>query len=134
MATHCLPFGWKLSPTLCQRVLGAFVVFARVQDVAVLVYLDDAIVIGTGRVRMGARAAVGVNTLRRAGAVISLNSQLEPVQNHGWLGKDIDPHSGTSRTAGGASDASCAHSLWLAVGAMWTAEVGAIPGKGSVVV
>ena len=37
LAFRCLPFGWKFSPILCQRVLEALVASARVRDVVVLV-------------------------------------------------------------------------------------------------
>ena len=90
LAFRCLPFGWKYSPLLCQRVLEGLMADAGLSGVLVLIYLDDVLVVGRGRVRVREQTAKAAEALRRAGAVVSPKSTLEPVHRLEWLGKDID--------------------------------------------
>ena len=105
LAFRCLPFGWKYSPLLCQRVLEGLMADAGLSGVLVLVYLDDVLVVGRGRARVREQTAKAAEALRRAGAVVSPKSTLEPVQRLVWLGKDID-------LRGGGGGAGC----WQRVG------------------
>ena len=116
LAFRCLPFGWKYSPLLCQRVLEGLVADAGLLGVLVLIYLDDVLVVGRGRARVREQTARAAEALRRAGAVVSPKSTLEPVQRLVWLGKDIDLQGGEVRTAGNAWEALFAHWLRLSVG------------------
>ena len=89
---------------------------AGLSGVLVLVYLDDVLVVGRGRARVREQTAKATEALRRAGAVVSPKSTLEPVQRLVWLGKDIDLKGGEVRTAGNAWEALFAHWLRLSVG------------------
>ena len=55
--------------------------------VVVLHYLDDFLVIGYGKARVGSVSQRLCDALRRAGAVISTKSIQEPVPEIQWLGK-----------------------------------------------
>ena len=44
-----LPFGWKFSPYLCQRILGDLLRRLIPQDVDLLHYLDDFVLVSTDR-------------------------------------------------------------------------------------
>ena len=50
-----LPFGPKFNPLLCQHVLGELVASACAQDVVILVYLDDVLILGRGVGEWGPR-------------------------------------------------------------------------------
>ena len=116
LAFRCLPFGWRYSPLLCQRVLERLVTDAGLSGVVVLIYLDDVLVVGRGRARVRKQMARATEALRRARAVVSPKSTLEPVQRLVWLGKDIDLGGGEVRTAGNSWEALFAHWLRLSVG------------------
>ena len=116
LAFRCLPFGWKYSPPLCQRVLERLVADAGLSGVLVLIYLDDVLIVGRGRARVRKQTARVTEALRHAGAVVSPKSTLEPVQRLVWLGKDIDLKGGEVRTTGNAWEALFAHWLRLSVG------------------
>ena len=89
---------------------------AGLSGVLVLIYLDDVLVVGRGRARVRTQTARATEALRRAGAVVSPKTTLEPVQRLVWLGKDIDLKGGEVRTAGNAWEALFAHWLRLSVG------------------
>ena len=86
-AFSCLPFGWRFSPVICQHVLAFVTNSLDTSGVIVLHYLDDFLVIGYGKARVGSVAQCLCDALRRAGAVISTKSVLEPVPEIQWLGK-----------------------------------------------
>ena len=48
LSFRCLPFGWKYSPILCQKVLKRFVEEIGLVGVLVLIYIDDVLVVGRG--------------------------------------------------------------------------------------
>ena len=83
-----LPFGWKYSPVLCQRLVSALVHRAlrdlRAQGIT---YLDDVLVsaVGGNRVRVAARFVGQV--LGKAGFLISPKSVLELVRTLHFVGK-----------------------------------------------
>ena len=56
LAFRCLPFGRKYSPILYQRVLERLMEEARLVGVLILVYLDDVLIVGQGRLRMRTQA------------------------------------------------------------------------------
>ena len=60
---------------------------------------------GRGRARVREQTAKATEALRRAEAVVSPKSTLEPLQRLVWLGKDIDLKGGKVRTAGNAWEA-----------------------------
>ena len=96
----CLPFGWKYSPVLCQKVLERLIEEIGLVGVLVLFYIDDVLIVGRGKARVCAQARRAVETLRAAGGVISPKSTLEPVTRLVWLRKDVDLGGGRLLTAG----------------------------------
>ena len=83
----CLPFGWRFSPVICQYVLAFVTGSVDTSGVVVLQYLDDFLVIGYGKARVGSVSQRPCDALRKVGAVISTKSVLEPVPEIEWLGK-----------------------------------------------
>ena len=49
LSFRCLPFGWKYSPILCQKVLERLVEEIGVVGVLVLIYIDDVLIVGRGK-------------------------------------------------------------------------------------
>ena len=86
-AFSCLPFGWRFSPVICQYVLALVTGSVDTSGVLVLHYLDDFLVIGYGKAKVGSVSQRLCDALRKAGAVISTKSVLEPVPEIQWLGK-----------------------------------------------
>ena len=86
-AFSCLPFGWRCSPATCQHVLAFVTGSVDTSGVVVLHYLDDFLVIGYGKAKVGSVSQRLCDALRKAGAVISTKSVLEPVPEIQWLGK-----------------------------------------------
>ena len=86
-AFSCLPFGWRFSPVICQYVLAFVTGSVDTSGVLVLHYLDDFLVIGYGKAKVGSVSQRLCDALRRAGVVISTKSVLEPVPEIQWLGK-----------------------------------------------
>ena len=109
LSFKCLPFGWKYSPILCQKVLERLVEEIGLVGVLVLIYIDDVLIVGRGRARVGEQAMRAVQALRAAGGVISPKSTLEPFTRLVWLWKDVDLGGGSLRTAGNAWEALVAH-------------------------
>ena len=90
LAFRCLPFGWKYNPVLCQRVMERLMEKADMVGVLVLIYLDDGLVVGRGRLQVREQAHCAVDTLRSVGTIMSPKTTLEPVTRLVWLGKDIN--------------------------------------------
>ena len=82
-----LIFGWRFSPVICQYVLAFVTGPVDTSGVLVLHYLDDFLVIGYGKAKVGSVSQRLCDALRKAGAVISTKSVLEPVPQIQWLGK-----------------------------------------------
>ena len=78
-AFSCLPFGWRFSPVIRQYVLAFVTGSVDTSGVLVLHYLDDFLVIGYGKAKVGWVSQRLCDALRKAGAVISTKSVLEPV-------------------------------------------------------
>ena len=116
MSFRCLPFGWKYTPILCQKVLERLVEEIGLVGVLVLIYIDDVLIVRQGKGRVREQAMPAVQALRAAGGVISPKSTLEPVTRLVWLGKELDLGGGSLRTAGNAWEALVAHWLRLSVG------------------
>ena len=86
-AFSCLPCGWRFSPVICQYVLAFVTTSVDTNGVIVLHYLDDFLVVGYGKTRVGSVARRLCDAGRRAGAVISTKNVLEPVPEIHRLGK-----------------------------------------------
>ena len=86
-AFPCLPFGWRFSPVICQYVLAFVTGSVDTSGVLVLHYLDDFVVIGYGKAKVGSVSQRLCDALGKAGAVISTKSVLEPVPEIQWFGK-----------------------------------------------
>ena len=104
-----LPFGWKYSPILFQKVFERLVKEIGLVGVLVLIYIDDVLIVGRGKGRVRGHTMRAVQVLRAAGGVISPTSTLEPVTRLVWLGKDVDLGGGNLWTAGNAWEALLAH-------------------------
>ena len=74
LSFRCLPFGWKYSPILCQKVLERLVEEIGMVGVLVLIYIDDVLIVGRGKARVHEQAPRAVEGLRAAGGVISPKS------------------------------------------------------------
>ena len=86
-AFSCPPFGWRFSLVICQYVLAFVTGSVDTSGVLVLHYLDDFLVIGYGKARVGSVSQRLCDALRKAEAVISTKSVLDPVPEIQWLGK-----------------------------------------------
>ena len=86
-AFSCLPFGWHLSPLICQYVLAFVTGSVDTSGVIVLHYVDDFPVVWHGWSRVGSVAQNLRKALRQAGAIINTKSVLDPVLEIQWLGK-----------------------------------------------
>ena len=89
-AWSSLPFGWKYSPVICQRLMGALAENS-VYDLEVLpfTYLDDILVAGARRdLKRAVRRLRG--RLQRARFVVSPKSSLEPTMVLDFVGKIFD--------------------------------------------
>ena len=116
LSFRCLPFGWKYSPILCQKVLERLVEDIGLVGVLVLIYIDDVLIAGRGKGRVHEQAMRAAQVLRAVGGVISPKSTLEPVTRLVWLGKGVDLGGGSPRTVGNAWEALLAHWSRLSVG------------------
>ena len=96
-----LPFGWKLSPPICQHVVGEHVRQALTSfpppagyDSALEVphdhYLDDLILVESDPDWLRACGRWLLAVLVLAGFVISKKSMVEPASRAKWLGKVVD--------------------------------------------
>ena len=87
----CLPFGWKCSPTICQRLVSGIVARAlRGTGVDWDVYLDDILITANSPAPARAGVQLVAAALRDAGFIISPKSELEPSTCITFLGKRLD--------------------------------------------
>mmetsp|Transcript_112384 Transcript_112384/g.195192 ORF Transcript_112384/g.195192 Transcript_112384/m.195192 type:complete len:527 (+) Transcript_112384:257-1837(+) len=84
-----VPFGWKFSPVLCQRVLQHFLVNLKKGETLILHYLDDFCIIGGNKDEVRRVTNDWVCLLREHGFVVSPKSILEPAKRIKWLGKKL---------------------------------------------
>ena len=77
-----LPFGWVYSP---QEVPTQMVRNANAEDVVLLLYYDDILVLGFGAGRIQPAADAIVRVLVVEGAIVSPKSKLMPLDD--WIGK-----------------------------------------------
>ena len=75
-----LPFGWKYSPVLCQRILQYFIKGLKVGQTMISHYLDDFMVLGKDKALVSEVTKSLVNLLEEKGCLISPKSVLSPVQ------------------------------------------------------
>ena len=85
-----LPFGWKYSPVLCQKLVSALVRRA-LRDLRArgVTYLDDVLVSAVGRNRLRVAARRVSRVLGRAGFLISPKSVIEPVRTLDFIGQQF---------------------------------------------
>ena len=85
-----LPFGWKYSPVLCQRLVSALVRRAlRDLQARWITYLDDVLVSAVGRNRARVAARRVGRVLSKVGFLISPKSVLDPVRTLNFIGKQF---------------------------------------------
>ena len=107
-----LPFEWKYSPVLCQKLVSALVRrVLRDQRARGVTYLDDVLVsaVGRNRVRVAARRVSRV--FGKAGLVISPKSVVEPVRTLDFIGKQFAAATMTVENKPGVNGGVIA--LWL---------------------
>ena len=85
-----LPFGWKFSPYLCQRILGDLLRPHIPRDVELLHYLDDFVLVSADRPLLHGTTRECVRLLVEKRFIVSDKSTLEPVQHLFVLGKFLD--------------------------------------------
>ena len=85
-----LPFGWKYSPVLCQRLVSALVRRA-LRDLRArgVTYLDDVLVSALGRCRLRVAVRRVSRVLGKAAFLISPKSVIEPVRSLDFIGKQF---------------------------------------------
>ena len=124
-----LPFGWKYSPVLCQRVLQFFIKDLKIGQVVVLHYLDDFMVLGKDFAKVSEVTDALVATLIDKGFLISPKSTLIPTQDLAWLGKQFDLLHGRITNSDGALAIGVAKWLKLATGHCTRKRVQRVVGK-----
>ena len=108
-----LPFGWKYSPAVCQRLVRALVRSA-VQGLPVLtyVYLDNILVSASSPSLVSQALRKIVHKLRSAGFIISPKSETTPSQQLTFIGKHIDLRQGSIANSPEAIAAALRIWLW----------------------
>ena len=97
-----LPFGWKYSPAVCQRLVKALVRSAvRGLKVTTDVYLDDIPISAASRRLVRVAVDRSVNKLSAASALISPKSEPQRVQRITFIGRRIDARNATVARGGG---------------------------------
>ena len=84
-----VPFGWHQALGLVQHRIARVLDSIDSESTVIVQYLDDLLFVGRHKVTMGAVAHRAAATLEREGYLISPKSQLDPVQNVSWMGKQI---------------------------------------------
>ena len=85
-----LPFGWKFSPVICQRLLGSLVRDLIPPDVLLIHYLDIFLVVARDRDRLREVTGRVAVRLRESKLLVSPKSTLEPTNSLHCLGKLFD--------------------------------------------
>ena len=89
-----LPFGWKCSPVICQRLLGSLVRDLIPPDVLLIHYLDDFLLVARDRVRLRGVTGRVAARLREVKFLVRPKSTLEPTDSLHCLGKFINVRGG----------------------------------------
>ena len=89
-----LPFGWKYSPVICQRLLGSLVRDLIPPDILLIHYLDDFLLAARDRSRLCEVTGRVAARLREAKFLVSPKSTLEPTESLHCLGKFFDVEGG----------------------------------------
>ena len=84
-----VPFGWKFSPVLCQRVLQHFFLNLKKGGTLILHYLDEFSIIGANQNEVRRVTNDWVCMFRDHGFVVSPKSMLEPTKEIKWLGNRL---------------------------------------------
>ena len=85
-----LPFGWKISPIFCQRILGDLVRPLVTPHMEVLHYLEDFLIVGRNPEQVQALTDRIVEAVRAASFIVSQKSTLQLVQKLFFFGKWLD--------------------------------------------
>ena len=107
-----LPFGWKYSPVICQRLVQGIVSSAlRGYSATWHVYLDDVLITARSQ-RVAAKAIqAAAQALRAAGYIISPKSEMEPTTDITFIGKR--PNSITRSISNTMEMMTAATRLWV---------------------
>ena len=90
MGATRLPFGWKFSPYLCQRILGDLLRLHIPRSVELLHYLDDFVLVSADLPLLHGATQECVRLMVENEFIVSDKSTLEPVQHLFVLGKFLD--------------------------------------------
>ena len=83
-----LPFGWAHSPA--QEPLGMYLSVTHPDQVVLVHYLDDVLLLSTDRGVLRTDTVDLAATLETGGWVVSRKSELEPAKRIHWMGKSIN--------------------------------------------
>ena len=86
-----VPFGWHRAPCLVQALIADLLRDLDPDGVVAVQYLDDMLFIGRDRAQVAAVAEDAAYTVRRAGFLVSVKSELEPQRRIAWMGKAGGP-------------------------------------------
>jgi hypothetical protein len=89
-ALPSLPFGWTHSPVMAQRLLGETLAKMYPNDVIIIQYVDDILVFGLGKDRVGDATQLLIRLMEEDNWVVSPKSVTEPTQKMSWMGKELD--------------------------------------------
>ena len=98
-----LPFGWKHSTVLCQRILQFGIQCFKKAQTLILYCWEDFIVLGFDEALVAEATISLVNTLVGKVCLILPESFLAPVRSLAWLGKQFDLASGSMTNSEGGS-------------------------------
>ena len=86
-----LPFGWKFSPSICQRLVDRLVRSALRGRTLSWTYLDDVLGADAPKKKLKRAMRAVAWKLRRAGFIISPKSVLKPQRELDFVGKQLRP-------------------------------------------
>ena len=98
----CLLYGWKFSPSLCQRAFAHFLAVLEPGKIILLQYLDDFLFLGDDREGVRDLCGRAKVVLVEAGYIVSSKPILEPVRAIRWLGKESNLVTGSIGNGGGS--------------------------------
>ena len=106
-----LPFGWKASPAIAQKLLAMYIQHLYPGETIVVQYMDDILVVGPIKQHVQEQTDHLVRQFHANKWIVSPKSDLEPKHTITWMGKHLDGLCGTVST--GASYLVGIVVLWL---------------------
>ena len=106
-----LPFGWKASPAIAQKLLAMYIQHLYPGETVVVQYMDDILVVGPIKQHVQEQTDHLVRQFHTNKWIVSPKSDPEPKHTITWMGKHLDGLRGTVST--GASYLVGIVVLWL---------------------